>query len=117
MSRVFVVQEQTVQDRATGVSRPKVDLRPALEYGSLEFIFQQGPVTIMPAAMIETIERKLADFDPEVDYLLAWITSPALFGVVAAYLGHRFGAFSQLEWDRKYNRYNVIEVELHGTSN
>lgn len=113
MSRVFVVQQPTGRDQATGAIKPTMDLRPAAEYGDLRFILRddENPFSNLEATAKEVLRVLVDDgFCPE-DWLLL-VGNPVLIGLVAATAAQVTGSLKLLQWNRAKHAYMPVEVQL-----
>lgn len=78
------------------------DFSSAASFGALSFVFEPSERPSRdPLAAARLVGERLADFDPERDYLL-WsrLDDPAALVAVCLYVGARFGAARLLLWER-----------------
>ncbi len=110
---VYVVQEPRYKDPAGGWK--KINLLPALDYGSIEVLLEPGEQVMFNAAsVVRTLKAKLAGYR-EQDFILAG-GDPVAIGISCAIaaLANR-GRFTVLKWDRQESRYfpvlvNILEI-------
>jgi hypothetical protein len=95
--RVFVVQKP----------RPKSDgwtpnLETATQYGRIEFVFDLADRAYAdPSAAATKVASKLADFNPEKDFI-CWTSfgDPACLWIAIMYLARRYSKLRFLYWSR-----------------
>jgi len=120
MSKVYVVQENLIFDGTGGAPRPKHDLSEAAQFGELVYVFQHGPMALMPSANSLAL-RGVRDFDPEEDFVLV-IGDHVLALMVACALQESGKApFRTLRFDGRSRSYATVwcgfehnEVEPNG---
>lgn len=104
MSRVFVTQEQS-----------KLNYLPAEKFGEIEFVTREefSPVakSLGNVALVEQIHSKIANFDPEEDYVV-FSGSPVVAAAVFAAIGRVADKFTVLRWSNRDNFYTPITVDL-----
>ena len=112
MSRVFIVQEVTRRDRASGELRPIHDLRPAAVYGDLVPLLGTDRITLSPGPVVFELRKKLRGFSDD-DYLLA-VGDPIAIGIATAVAAEENGGrVCMLKWDREARAYISISFELN----
>lgn len=103
-SRVFVTQEMD-----------RLDYLPAQKFGGIIFLTRSefSPVSgsLNNKALIGQIRDKLADFDPEVDYIV-FSGSPTVAAAVFAYIGSKHDLFTVLRWSNRDSFYAPITIDL-----
>ena len=115
--RVFIVQQPTRRDPATGAISPAMDLTPAAEWGELHFILRENenPFADLQATA-QAVERKLVDNEFCDGDWLVMVGNPALIAVVASVASHLTGELRLLQWQRNRNAgrggYDAVVVEL-----
>jgi len=112
MATVFVVQEATRRDEATGQFVP-VDISPAAEYGDIEILFPNSRALLTPWPHIEAARRKLCHFSDD-DYLLPIgdMVNIMVAGALAAEFNR--GRLKVLRWDGRINRYIPLVLNIKG---
>lgn len=106
--RVYVTQLPHTRDAATGRWRPRYDLTGALAHGELIEVLPPDNLSLLLdyAPLISEARRKMRDFNPESDYILA-MGDPAAIAVVAVVANElAAGAgFKMLKWDKRAHVY------------
>lgn len=101
---VFVTQEQT-----------KLNYIPAEKFGSIVFLTRDdfSPVasSLSNIELIKSIKSKLANYDPENDYIV-FSGSPTVAAAVFAHLGKLVSAFRVLRWSNRDNNYTPISISI-----
>lgn len=108
--RVFIVQRPAYKDRATGEWVLKYDLTPAEEHGELVDIMPVGPSFWDINSIVAQAERVLADYNPDVDHILAMGDPVAI--AAASLVAGKSGGVSVLKWDKKAQRYQPFFVQV-----
>jgi hypothetical protein len=117
MSIVFVVNEPMRFDqddeKYAQYGNRVMNLRPAEEFGQLRYLMPAGRVRVTdPVALIDILEKGLAHFDPEKDFLLP-VGDMTSCVMASAILAHRCdGFFRVLRWNTTTKRYAMVEVDL-----
>ena len=112
MSRVFIPQDPTRRNRATGEWERSIDLTPAEKFGSLVFLLQSGRA---PEAnsVVAVMSDKLRDYSGD-DYLLP-VGDPSLIAVMAILAAAaNDGCVRMLMWSRQTQDYYVSEIWTQG---
>ena len=111
MPKVFVPQQPSRFDAATGLWIPIMDLRPAAKYGDLVIMFNQNASRADLHDVVSVMQEHMAAFQPE-DYLVA-LGDPA-FIVAASMIASRKsnGAVRLLKWDRNERIYYPAEIRI-----
>lgn len=107
---VYVVQEPRYKAPEGGWK--KINLLPALDYGSIEIILEPGEQVMFNAASaVRTIKARLGGYR-EQDFILAG-GDPVAIGIACATaaIANR-GRFTVLKWDRQESRYYPVPVDL-----
>jgi hypothetical protein len=103
-TKVFVTQEQS-----------KLNYLPAEKYGEIEFITRDefSPVarSLGNVTIVQTIKDKLANFDPEKDYIVV-SGSPVVAAAVFAHIGSMHQRFTVIRWSNRDNIYTPTTVDL-----
>jgi len=112
MSKVYIVQEVTRRDRATGELRPVHDLRPAAVYGDLVPLLGTDRITLSPGPIVHELRKKLRGFSDD-DVLLA-VGDPIAIGIATAIAAEENGGrVNMLKWDREARSYIKIGFEIN----
>jgi hypothetical protein len=108
MARVFVVNQPI--DHFSG--NPKMDLRPATQFGKLVFLTPPGGPYVDGDDVTPWIQRHLQDFDAENDYILP-VGAPQFLAVTGMLLG-RMGVtgINMLIWHRGSRQYMAERYDL-----
>lgn len=112
MSRVFVVQEPTRFNKETGRREVIMNLRPAAEYGDLEFLIDPGKYFMLaPGPIIKEMKRKLFNFNDN-DFLVP-VGDPSAIACAAMIAGlANAGKVNFLKWDGKLRKYIKVEIDV-----
>lgn len=111
-ARAFIVQEPVKFEPTSNAWVRSVDVRPAREWGELEFLLPGNHLLPQdPSAAIEALRAKLADFSDD-DYLVL-VGDLALVGyAVALAADANEGRVATLKWDRTQRRYLASRATL-----
>lgn len=101
--KVFIPTLPTRYDAATRARVPALDINPALRYGELVTMIDEGEELDELVGLSYAIAPG--------DYILA-IGDIAALIIVTANVCHRLGSAQLLRWDRKKQDYYVTEVVL-----
>lgn len=115
MSKVFLVQNPSFRDQATGEWSPKYDVSAAKAFGEVVELLPPGnlPADLRPA--LRTMRSKLNGSDPFKtfdDYLLA-LGDPVAIALAVAVLMETRNRFSILKWDRRGKCYRSYAIDLN----
>lgn len=114
MSKVYVVQENLVFDGTGGAPRPKHDLSGVMPFGELVYVFQHGPMALMPSANSLAL-RGVRDFDPEEDYVLVIGDYVLALMVACALQASGKAPFRTLRFDSRSRTYATVWCGLNVT--
>jgi hypothetical protein len=104
-TRVFVIHQPVVRDRASGRYRPQHDLSPALQFGEVVDVLPPGSISQDVGALRKQIEDRLTEEDcSSDDYLLA-IGDPVAIVLGALVMSRLVDRIQLLKWDRRMRRY------------
>lgn len=120
---VYVVQEParrvTKADVGTGRFResalgswtPLFDVTPALKFGTLQVLIDQGPIGIAYQRIVRDLKIKLKNFCDD-DYILS-TGDPAAIGITIALAARQNkGRVRVLRWDKTQRGYVEVRVDL-----
>lgn len=110
-SKVYIVQEPTKWDAASGTRVAVQDLTPASVFGKLEVLLPSGQLPILTDPLIGTLRHKLRDFCDD-DYLLAAGDPLAIACAAAIAAEINNGRFKLLRWDRRAKQYIEFSVNV-----
>jgi len=109
---VYIPQLTRRRDPATGDFVPAHDVSSASEYGELVELLSPRAVPYNSATIIAELHEKLADYDPERDYILL-MGDPALIGWTVAIASEaEKGRVRMLKWSMSERRYLVIDAAI-----
>jgi len=93
-------------------SSPRIDVRPAMEYGDIEVLVQQhAEPALAPVPLVQSLRNALRHFGDD-DYLLP-TGSPAVIAAAAMIAGRANGGrVKMLIWDRELKRYYETQLEV-----
>lgn len=110
--RVFVVQEPTSVGTRDDGRRKHINLTPALEYGSIEFLLEQGRRVYNGRQVVADMRRKLCGYT-DADYIIS-LGDPAAIGIAQAIAAHvNKGRYTLLVWNGQDARYIPVLVDLN----
>lgn len=111
MNKVYAVCEPTRM--VAGVEKKAMDLAPAAEYGQVEILMPHSQSMLAPVPTVRVLKEKLETFSDD-DYILP-VGDPALISTVAIVAAHKNnGRVKFLKWDKRLQRYLVIQIDLSG---
>ena len=96
----------------TQAPRLGLDISKAERFGKFEFLFPPGTLSRVPVVLIHDIMRKLHDFQPERDYVLALGDLLSMFVVGAALQTEGHDEVNVLRYDNRAMDYHVVNVPL-----
>lgn len=106
--RVFVTQE--VRN-----SRVKIDYAPARSFGQIQFLtimdYSSDDSSIFNKVLVEELRGRLADFDPENDYVVV-TGSPLVAAIVFMILRERTHRVKFLRWSNRDFQYSETTINL-----
>ena len=103
MSIVYIIYE----DR-------KFDLKPAEEFGEVEFIFPSNPRLMdIPLLMKELDEKLYKVFNPKEDYILLMGSHTCIFAL-SAFLAMNYESINLLVYGAISKKYSVKMIEFGG---
>lgn len=114
MAKVYVVQEPHRRDPDTG-ERKKMDMRPALKFGSLEVLLPLSEqMSVLNAAQLtRTLKGKLSMYSDE-DFILAAGDPVAIGAACAIAASVNRGRFTVLKWDNFDHCYYPVPINVKG---
>ena len=91
---------------------PRIDVRPAMEYGDIEVLVQQqAEPALAPVPLVHSLRNALRNFSDD-DYLLP-TGSPAVIAAAAMLAAKANGGrVKMLIWDRELKRYYKTQLEV-----
>lgn len=111
MNQVFIPQEPTRWDAATGVAVSMYNFTPALRYGSITVCLEPNISFHMTRPVAAALQTKMAEFKAD-DYLIA-VGSPLVIALSAHFaLQATGGKLNLLTWDRREGEYLNHRIEL-----
>lgn len=108
---VFILQNQMQRDWDTNELRPKFDFEPAREYGELVYLLSPTASPFNSAPLVEELQRKLACYDGELDYLLL-VGNPVLIGLTVAIAARVSPRLQMLQYSGRQKRYISVSARL-----
>lgn len=103
MPKVYVIQEN-----------PRLTYEDAERFGEVVFMtvheFRPMANSLQNDQICSEISRKLADFNPEEDYLLM-TGNPITMGLVFAALARKCDIITCLQWKRDRCEYSAVQVK------
>ncbi|MDZ4344098.1 MAG: hypothetical protein U1E51_16890 [Candidatus Binatia bacterium] len=106
-----VIAVQMPMTRKAGVVKPAFDFGPAEQYGELEILASNGNHILTPDVFRHMLEKSLADFDPETDYIIPAGDYAVLF-FVGMILGDRFKTIRILRWVPDAKAYQPLSLDI-----
>jgi len=108
MAVVYVVQKQVMKNER-GVFVPMFNLRPAEDFGRLEFLL--GPQSRpWDSGVVPMLHEKLRWYSQD-DYLLL-IGNPCLIGLTTAVASEYSATINFLQWNGQEKRYLKVVVNI-----
>ena len=89
---------------------PTFDLRPAEEYGEIEFLLSPSAAPWDTVSIVDELQEKLHNYTDE-DYLLL-IGNPVLIGLTVAIAANMNGAVNCLQWSGKDKKYICVSANI-----
>ena len=109
--RVYVPQEPTRWDHATGLPIPMYDFAPALRYGRLVVCLPPNISFHITKPVSMALREKMKDFNDD-DYLIA-VGSPLIIALSTHIaLSINGGRLNFLTWDKREGEYLNTRIEL-----
>lgn len=104
--KVFITQEVTTANYTT-----------ADKFGDVHFLvateLSHARGSLHNQRVAAVIRAKLADFDPEVDFI-APSGSPIITGMVFAILREKTAKFNVLKWNSRDSQYVALHINIEG---
>lgn len=114
MNKVYITQDKVKYNaNKTGETGPQFDFRPLLKFGE--------PIILLPARVnffvtvpvVRALRDKLATFSDD-DYLVP-IGDPSIMGAAVAIACNINGGRAKiLKWDRQYQDYIPVQLDISG---
>lgn len=98
--RVFAIQ-----------NNPNLNFTPAVQFGDVVYLLPGGAFNISSPMIASVLRLKLADFNPDKDFILP-VGAPIAIGLTFALLLKKYKEISYLEYDRIEQKYNLKKASL-----
>ena len=110
-SKVYVIQNQQVRDRASRQMKAKFDLAPAEDYGKLVYLLDASDLPFNSGPVIEKLRAGLAEYS-SIDYLLL-IGNPCLIGWATTIAVEASGGLVRmLQWHTQSQSYISVDAQV-----
>lgn len=112
ISKVYVVHEPVRLNKATGLYELYMDLKPAAEYGDLNFLLNASSNCMLASGpTIKLLKQKLFHFSDN-DYIVP-VGDPSLIACVCMVAGlANAGRVNFLKWDGQLRRYIKVSIDI-----
>lgn len=109
--KVFILQEPTRKDEATGELVSLMNFAKANEYGDTVVCVPPGQVALSPAPLIHQLRSVLREYTDD-DYVIA-VGDPTVMFVAAMVLSDlNRGKCRMLKWDRQAKQYISVDIDI-----
>jgi hypothetical protein len=110
--KVYIIQEPTKRDHATGATIPIMDFRKVVAYGDPVVCLPSGRVSLAPAPTVDALREKLRHFTDN-DYIVSVGDPSAIFAAAMVASDVNNGRCKLLKWDKEAKQYISVQMDIH----